>query len=166
MKKIVIVIGQSASGKTTFVKNNYLGVDYENINPQKLIKCCVSGSTVLLGHYNLDKRCEGTDTLSNAALPVIIEWIPYIIDKYEVLVAEGDLITSRKFFDLIEVLKEEYDIAVELYYFSTTIQNSIKRREETGSKSSKTFVKATQSKSHKMYLYGEMLGFKCIEKET
>jgi predicted kinase len=166
MKKIVIVIGQSASGKTTFVKKNFLGGDYKNLNPQKLIKCCVSGSTILLGHYNLDKRCEGTDTLSNAALPVLIEWIPTVLDKYEVLIAEGDLITSRKFFDLMEVLKEEYGVSIELYYFSTTIQNSIKRREETGSKSSKKFVKTTQSKSHKMYLYGEMLGFKCIERET
>jgi len=166
MKKIIIVIGQSASGKTTFVKSNFLGESYENINPQKLIKCCVSGSTILLGHYNLDKRCEGTDTLSNAALPVLIDYIPTILDKYDVLVAEGDMITSRKFFDLIEVLKEEHSIPIELYYFSTTTQNSIKRREETGSKASKKFIKTTKSKSHLMYLYGEQLGFKCIEKDT
>ena len=162
MKKIVIVIGQSASGKTTFVKKNFLGRDYENINPQKLIKCCVSGSTILLGHYNLSKRCEGTDTLSNAALPVLMDYIPTIIDKYDILVAEGDLITSRKFLDLIE----EFHIPVELYYFSTSIENSINRREATGSKSSKQFVQATRTKSHVIYLYGEMLGFKCIDKET
>ena len=162
MNKIIIIIGQSASGKTTFVKKNYLGEDYENINPQKLIKCCVSGSTLLLGHYNLDKRCEGTDTLSNAALPILIDYIPTILDKYDILVAEGDMITSRKFFDLLE----EFHIPVELYYFSTSIENSMKRREETGSKASKQFIQATRTKSHVMYRYGEMLGFTCVEMET
>jgi GTPase SAR1 family protein len=162
LQRIVIVIGQSASGKTTFVKENFVTDSVTNIEPVKLLKCCIVDKTILLGHYNVDKRCEGTDTLSYASLPTIKKYIPTILNKYETLVMEGDRISSKPFFKFIGGL----NIPVELYLFITKKQESAKRRESSGSSRSEKFVKTTISKAMEMYLYGNMLGFKCQIIET
>jgi predicted kinase len=162
MKKIILVIGGSATGKTTFIKKEYLTLEHKNIEPKKLIKCCVNESTILLGHYNIDKRCEGTDTLSYAALPKLIEYLPTIINKYDLLVAEGDRINNKKFFDLIK----SFNIPVEVYYFTTSLQNSLQRRVASGSNSSRDFVRTTITKSVNMLKYATFLGFTIIRKRT
>jgi len=162
MKKVIIVIGQSASGKTTFVKNNFLGDNISNISPRKFIKACVCDNVLLLGHYNIGKRCEGTDTLSYAALPKLIEYILDVFNEYEILVAEGDRVSSKKFFDFIASL----GLCVDLYYFYCDISSSLKRREENGSSASEKFVKTTITKSKNMLEYGKSLGFNIKEIKT
>jgi len=159
MKKIIIVIGQSASGKTTFVRNNFIGKEYKNIHPTKNIYGCVSGKNFLFGHYNIGKRCEGTDTMSYSALPYIINYILKIINEYSNIILEGDRINSKKFFDFIASL----GTVVDVYYFKTSIENSIRRRIEAGSKASLTFIKTTITKSENMKQYAEKLGFNIKE---
>jgi len=161
-KKIILVVGQSASGKTTWVKNNFIKENYENKKPQKYIKICQSGNNILFGHYNINKRCEGTDTLSYAALPIIKEYIKKIIDSCENIILEGDRITSKQFLDFLETL----NIEIEVHYFITSLENSIKRREESNSKASENFVKTTITKTKNFSEYVQGKNIKLITHEN
>lgn len=161
MNKVVIVIGQSASGKTTFVKENYL-VGGDPVVIEAPIKHTISDKTLLLGDYLANRRCVGTDTLSYSALPKIISLIEEKASSIELLVAEGDRINNRKFFEFIKSL----NVPVDLYVFSCSLGESIKRRIETGSAGSETFVKTTISKAKNMREFGRKIGFNVIDKNT
>ena len=154
--KIVIVIGGSAVGKTTFIKHKFLTPEHKDTAPAKLIKCCDDGTTLLFGHYRDAKRCLGCDTLSMGVLPALIEYIPQVIGEYETIVFDGDRINCKRFFDFIKGL----NIETELYFLSCPFEVSIKRRIESGSKPSEKFVKSTITKSNSMALYGQLIGFK------
>lgn len=156
--KIIIVIGQSAAGKTTLIKKNFLTSEHKNTNPAKLIKCCEDGKTLLFGHYNIGKRCEGCDTLSMGVLPALIDYVPKIINKYETIVFDGDRINCKRFFDFIKSLNKEVDV----YLCSCSMLESLSRRKLGGSKVSESFVLATLTKSQKMALYASNLGFNLI----
>ena len=162
VSKIVIVIGASGSGKTTYIKNKYLTPEHLDTNPEKLIKCCSDGKTLLFGHYRINQRCCGCDTLSMGILPALINFIPKIIDKYETIVFDGDRINCKRFFDFIKSLKNE----VELVLLSCPLSTSLARRQNTGSKASESFVRATLTKSNNMALYAQILGFKLIKINT
>lgn len=151
MTKFVIVIGQSASGKTTFVKEKYLSALAINENPRKYIKTCYCGNTLLLGHFNLGIRCEGTDTLSYSALPALIEYLPEVVNSFDTIVAEGDRLNNKRFFIFVKSL----NIPVELIYFKCSLEDSIERRGDA----SISFVKTTITKSKNMYDFGVSLGF-------
>ncbi|MDE6940956.1 MAG: hypothetical protein K2P40_08460 [Lachnospiraceae bacterium] len=58
-----IVIGQSGSGKTTFVKTRFLTERVKIIEDIIPYSVCENG-IIALGRYNIGKRTEGTDTLS------------------------------------------------------------------------------------------------------
>jgi len=162
MKKIIIVIGQSASGKTTFIKNNFIKKEITNYTPKKLVKLCKCGNIILIGHYNIGKRCEGSDTLSYASLPKLIEFIPEIINECDYLVLDGDRISSIKFFNYIASL----NIPVDLYFLKCSIEESIKRRINNGSKGSEKFVRTTITKAENMKNYANSLGFNIIKINT
>ena len=64
-----VIIGQSGSGKTTFVRENFIKAEPEVF--EDIIPLTRSGDFVLLGKYGIDKRTEGTDTLPYNAAPKI-----------------------------------------------------------------------------------------------
>lgn len=160
LSKIIIVIGQSASGKSTYVKNNFIK------EPPALIetplKHTVSGTTMLLGDYLVNRRCVGTDTLSYNVLDKIIELVKDGVGKYEVIVAEGDRINNSKFFEEVSKLM----IPTTLYVFSCSVEESMKRLSKEGSSIKEPFVKTTKTKSNSMKLLGKRLGFNVITINT
>ena len=160
MLKIIIIIGQSASGKSTFVKKKFLKKTAELI--EKPFAHTIDGGICLLGNYISDRRCVGTDMLSMSVLPKLIEFIKENKKKYDVIIAEGDRINNKRFFSFIHSL----DIKVQLYAFSCSLKESIKRRQESGSNPSETFVKSTITKTKNMKLFGKELGFGLIEIKT
>lgn len=155
MKQVIIVMGQSASGKTTFVKNTFIDGEVQNIKPRKYVKACVCNNKILLGHYNIGKRCEGTDTLSYSSLPHIINFILDVFNEYDILIAEGDRVNSERFYNFIQSLR----IPVKVYYLTCSLEESLKRRVKTGSEASEKFVKTTITKSKNMAEYCKSLGF-------
>ena len=159
MNKVIIVIGQSASGKTTYIRKNYIE-DYEKgfiDKPFKMTRLLRrTEKWLLLGHHQGEKRCEGSDELSMAILPQLIEFVKTHINDYDVMVFDGDRINNEKFFRFVADLNKP----VELYVLTCSLQTSIKRREEAGSKPSETFVKTTITKSNNMKRLGIQLGFK------
>jgi len=160
LNKIILIIGPSASGKSTYVINNYLKLDA--IVKEKPFKYTICNNICLLGDYLVNKRCIGTDTLSMAVLPKLIEFIKENKDKYDILIAEGDRISNRKFFEFISSL----NIPVDLYVFNCSLEESIKRRQDSGSNSSETFVKTTITKTNNMKQLGKRLKFNILEKYT
>jgi len=153
MKNFIIVIGQSAAGKTTFVKNTFLTAG-EN-KTENGVKYFTFGKNLALGHYFINKRCEGTDTMSYSILPKAISFIESKKDLYDTFLAEGDRINCRRFFDFVKSLNVPCDV----YLLSCSLEESLKRRGDD----SKTFVKTTITKSLNMAIYAKSLGFNLIK---
>lgn len=161
MEKIIIIIGQSASGKTTYIRKNFLNGNLEFIDqPFKIT--IVNKGTLLLGHHRGEKRCEGSDELSMSILPKLIEFIESNINNYSTIIMEGDRITNEKFFRFVHSL----NLPVDLYVTSCSLNDSIKRRIQAGSKPSETFVKTTKTKTIRMRNLGRKLGFNIIDIDT
>jgi predicted kinase len=161
MYKIIIIIGQSASGKTTFVKENYCKSPME-LKEVPFKHTISREKTCLIGDYTSDKRCCGTDLLSMIIQPQIIEFVKQNIDNFETIIMEGDRINQIKVFNAIAELK----VSVKLYYFYCTLEDSCNRRKETGSNANEIFVKTTITKSQNMKLYAKRLGFDVEEIDT
>lgn len=166
MRKIILIIGQSAVGKTTYIRNNFIynHSDIEFIEkPFKLTNLVrAKQKYLLLGHHKGEKRCEGSDELSMAILPQLIEFVKENVNNYDVMIFDGDRINNKKFFEFVASL----NISTDLYILKCSLQESIDRRVKTGSKPSKTFVKTTITKTENMKKIGEKLGFNIITINT
>jgi predicted kinase len=166
MKKAIIIIGQTAGGKTTYIKKQFLS-NIKDINyldkPIKRTEGLLGTDKILMfGHHKGEKRCEGSDELSMSILPQLIEYINKEKGNFDILIAEGDRINNQRFFDFVKSL----NIIIELKYFCCSIQESMQRRLETGSNPNETFVKTTRTKSERMKLYAKELGFNVEEINT
>lgn len=150
---IYIVIGQSASGKTTYVTKNFITEELQRLD--KPFKHTISGKNLLLGHYGLERRCCGTDTMSMSILPFLIEHFKEVLNKSENIIGEGDRINNQKFFDYIKNL----NIPVKVILFECSIEESLKRLKEAGSTIGETFVKTTKTKAKRMLNYARKLKF-------
>ena len=143
-----IVIGQSGSGKTTFVREHFLkGTEpevYEDIVPLTR-----AGEYILIGKYGLDIRTEGTDTLPYNAAPKIKEQLRRL--RGCAVVLEGDRITNPGMMAYIAALGEP----TKMYLVKCKIGTSMQRLRAAGSKITPTFVKATRTKSRNVFMeYG------------
>ena len=163
MRKMTVVIGQSASGKTTFITETFLADEVLALKTKPFKHTeIVRNNVCLLGDYTTGVRCLGTDTLSMSVLPQLIEFLQENHSRYRHVIADGDRITNARFFNFIASLK----IPVDLYVFSCSLAESVRRREATGSAGSEQFVKTTQTKAVNMRALGKRLGFNVIDKYT
>ncbi len=147
MKKVTMVLGPSASGKTTFVKRKFLeGKEFVNVS--KPVKHCISGSTLLIGHYNIGKSCEGADTLPFNALYKVIDFLKEAHPLFEELVVEGERLTSRPFLNFLK----ELGCPVEVFLLDCTPEQTAERKRARGefwkgnNNFSMSFIKTTRTK--------------------
>ena len=142
--KIIVVIGASGSGKTTYIENEIIKnrpiSDYIIDN----IPVSIVDDILLFGKYNVDKRCKGCDTLSMSIIDKLILTLEELIDdkKYNTIVIDGDRINNNK---MLEFLKH-YKRFVEVIYINTPLDIIFSRLPECN----KTFVKTTYTKSKNM----------------
>lgn len=163
MDKLSIVIGQSASGKTTFIRETFLKDEKLSANAKPFKHAEILRTrTCVLGDYVSDKRCLGTDALSMAVLPQLIAFIQENQDRYKHVIADGDRVTNPRFLNFAK----ELGVPVDLYVFSCSLSESMNRREATGSERAEKFVKTTQTKAVNMRALGKRLGFNVIDKST
>jgi len=161
--KLIIVIGQSASGKTTFVKRRFLKDNDMTLNLKPFKHTTIEDDSIcLLGDYTDSRRCLGTDTLSMSIINDLIEFVKGSINKYDLIICEGDRITNAKFLQFVHDLKVE----AKVYLFQCSLQESIDRRTQMGSKPSLTFVKTTQTKAQNLKPLIRQLGFELIVRDT
>lgn len=140
-----IVIGQSGSGKTTFVRNRFLKSAVPEIY-EDIIPLTKAGDYILLGKYGIGTRTEGTDTLPYNAAPKIKEQLKKLKGKNVVL--EGDRITNNGMMQFISALGEP----TKMYITICGISTSMRRLRAAGSTITPTFVKTTRTKSRNVFL--------------
>lgn len=142
---IYIVIGQSGSGKTTFVKNKFLNGETKIV--EDVVPYTICENTAALGRYWIGKRTEGTDTLSYNSQERIKELLPVLIKKEYDIVMEGDRINTADMFDYVKRLGQP----VKLYLVKCSLLTSMERLQEAGSTITISFVKATKTKALKNF---------------
>ena len=143
---IYIIIGQSGSGKTTFCKENLLKPPYSVLEDITKITAC-ENNVFGIGAYGVGRRCEGTDTLPYDSQKKIIEQVKKLSKNHDV-VLEGDRITSKAVFDEISRIK----CSKKLYLVTCTIRTSMERLRRSGSRITVQFVKATKTKTRRLYM--------------
>lgn len=143
---IYIVIGQSGSGKTTFVKKHFLNGKTQIIEDE--IPYTICGNIAAIGRYNIKKRTEGTDTLSYNSQNKIKSVLCKLIKKGYDIIMEGDRINTSDMFDYVKGLGQE----VKLFLVKCSILTSMERLQKAGSTISISFIKATKTKSNKNFI--------------
>lgn len=158
---IYIVIGQSGSGKTLFCKENLIKPPYKVIEDITPITEGANGA-IAIGKYGIGRRCEGTDTLPYNAQGKIIEQIKKLSESGKDIVIEGDRATSKR---VIESIDEIFQTK-KMYLVTCSIKTSMERLKKAGSEITEAFVKATKTKSRRMFLeYGERFNGEIINTE-
>lgn len=138
---IVVVIGQSGAGKTSFVKAKFLQGELKII--EDIVPYTTNGISCAIGKYGIGIRTEGTDTLSYNSGDKIRALIKKLNAEGKNILIEGDRINNRKTFELLESLNTE----VRLYLISCSLETSLSRLRAAGSKITSKFVKATKTRS-------------------
>ncbi len=142
---IIIVIGQSGAGKTTFVKENFLKGECKII--EDIVPYTKSDKYAVIGKYFVGRRTEGTDTLSYSAQEKIRTLVQKLVREGVDVVMEGDRINNRATLAFISMLK----VPVKMYLITCSLETSVKRLRAAGSKITLPFLKTTKTKSYNNY---------------
>ena len=157
---IIVVIGQSGSGKTSFVKNNFLQGEIEII--PDIVPYTTNGNFCAVGKYGIGIRTEGTDTLPYNSGNKIRELIKKLHAQGKNILLEGDRINNHATLDLLSSLKTE----VKLYLMTCSLDTSLTRLKAAGSKITPSFVKGTKTRSRNIFLqYGKRFNGEIIRND-
>lgn len=140
---ITIVIGQSGAGKTSFVRSLLKGQG--TVKEDGIYFTEFEDGIIALGKYGVGIRTEGTDTLPYNAKEKIKTFIEEHKDRN--IVMEGDRITNKDIFEFVARLR----VPVKLYIVTCSLGESMRRLRAAGSSISITFVKATKTKSKRLF---------------
>lgn len=143
---IIVVIGQSGAGKTSFVKRELLPEPYE-IEQRAIQVTRAANGVYAIGKYGIGIRTEGTDTLPYNAQNDILKTIKELAGEGHDVVAEGDRINNRTAITAIL----NFGHPVKLYLLTCSLRTSMERLRKAGSKITIPFIKATKTKSKKIY---------------
>lgn len=147
---IYVVIGQSGSGKTTFVKKRFLNGPLESLDkrqyPIPVTKC---GEIYAIGRYGIGIRTEGTDATDKMnGLPKIIQTVRKLVAEGKDVVMEGDRCNNDIMFSFLATL----EVPVHLYLTTCSIATSLTRLRAAGSGITDKFVKCTRTKARNRFL--------------
>lgn len=143
---VIVVIGQSGAGKTSFVKRELIPGPYEIEQRATQVTKAANG-VYAIGKYGIGIRTEGTDTLPYNAQNDILQAIKELADEGYDVVVEGDRINNRTVMTAILNIGHP----VKLYLITCSLRTSMERLRKAGSKITVPFVKATKTKSKKIY---------------
>lgn len=139
---IIVVIGQSGAGKTTFVKNHFLDGECEIV--EDIVPYTTNGKYCAIGKYYVGRRTEGTDTLSYSAQEKIRNLVQKLVKEDKDIVLEGDRINNRATLAFLAMLQ----VPVKMYLISCSLETSKRRLRSAGSKITDPFLKTTRTKSY------------------
>lgn len=142
MRKLIAVIGEPGTGKTTLFRKFMEGYKWESVEPVKLVSSmyCKDTNTYILGKYEENEVFAGTDKLSMACQPQVVD---FISNSNSNILFEGDRLTNMKFFDFLIGLPE-----TEVKFVVLTVPQNImnERYSDRGSDQSETFLKGRKTK--------------------
>lgn len=142
---VIVVIGQSGAGKTTFVKNNFLKGECQII--EDIVPYTTNGKYAVIGKYFVGRRTEGTDTLSYSAQEKIRQLVQKLVKEGKDVVMEGDRINNRATLAFLSMLK----VPIKMFLISCSLETSVKRLRSAGSTITIPFLKTTKTKSYNNY---------------
>ena len=143
---IYIIIGQSGSGKTSFVYQRFLTGELSIV--EDIVPYTTNGKYCAIGKYGIGIRTEGTDTLAYNAGEKIRQQIEKLAAEGKDIILEGDRINNRATFASIALLK----VPAKLFLINCSLSASMKRLRAVGSEITETFVKATKTRSINNFL--------------
>lgn len=158
--KIKLFLGVSGAGKTTYIEKNIIKDSKKEDFFIDGIKMCKVNNKILFGHYDVDRRCKGCDTLSMSVINDLIKLLDKLIkeNSYEEIIIDGDRVNNDKMFNFLKDLKE----SVEVYYLDTSLEIVYKRMPNCNKK----FVQTTKTKSENMIKKYMINRFKIIKIEN
>lgn len=142
---VVVVIGQSGAGKTTFVKENFLKGECHIV--EDIVPYTQGEKYAVIGKYYIGKRTEGTDTLSYNAQEKIRQQVKKLVDAGKDVVLEGDRINNRATLAFLSMLKTP----VKMFLVTCSLETSVNRLRSAGSEITLPFLKTTKTKSYNNY---------------
>lgn len=157
---IIVVIGQSGSGKTTFVKDNFLQGELKIITD--IVPYTTNGEFCAVGKYGIGIRTEGTDTLPYNSGDKIRELVRKLHNAGENILLEGDRINNHATFEFLSSLNAD----VKLYLVTCSLETSLTRLKAACSKITASFVKGTKTRSRNNFLqYGKRFNGEVIKSD-
>ena len=142
---IHVIIGPSGAGKTTYTKQRWFNGSFLSREAPVPHMFQPSTNLILLGRYGVGRRCEGTDALSYSIGPRLREVLRGFADRE--IVMEGDRITNAKTLEAVIRTGRGFS----LYLVTAPLETCLLRLRKAGSKITPKFVKATRTKSHRLF---------------
>lgn len=142
MRKILALIGEPGTGKTTLFRKFIEQYTWEKREEIKLVNTmyCKDKDLHIIGKYEEGETFAGTDRLSMSVVP---EAIKFVEGTSSNIMFEGDRLTGSKFFDFLVNLPETELKIIVLNVSSNTLKE---RYAERGSNQSETFLKGRKTK--------------------
>lgn len=143
MLKVIAIIGEPGSGKTSLVRKLLEMGDWETgkSSDHKLVTYHRRGNVFVLGKYEDGVLFAGTDTMSMAVQPQAIEFLAELANTDSVVLYEGDRLTTQSF---LEHVVDNYD--AHILYIKTKEATRQQRFIERGSNQNEQFVRSRETK--------------------
>lgn len=140
--KIIFIIGEPGSGKTTLMRRfmEEVGGFEPHFKEYPLIDYHRSGDIFVLGKYEEGELFAGTDRLSMACQPNAVKFLSELRDESVVLI-EGDRLGNRSF---IEDCFSKYPTLI--VYLKTSSDTREQRFSERGSDQNEQFLRSRETK--------------------
>jgi SpoVK/Ycf46/Vps4 family AAA+-type ATPase len=146
MMRVVIVMGEPGTGKTTLVRKVMDLMSLTNwkemFTQVKLVPFHVFGNYVVLGKYEAGEVFAGTDRMSMAVQPEAVKFLKECKSRgVRGVLFEGDRLTNLSF---IEHCLENYD--TQIFYLEVSPETRAKRYAERGSNQDEKFLRGRETK--------------------
>jgi len=137
---VIGIIGVPGTGKSTLMKKFMEGKEWTPHTPVKLVQGYTSGNMMLLGKYEEGEVFCGTDRLSMAVQPAVIEYLEGT--PAPIVIFEGDRLNSVSFFEACK--KAGHEVRIIILNVSDEIREQ--RYKDRGSDQSEKFIKGRFTK--------------------
>lgn len=138
--KIIAIGGEPGSGKSTMMKELMEGKLWRFESEYPLVPYYVCGDVIVLGKYEDDGYAQGTDKMSMACQPKVIEFLKTLRDDI-IVMFEGDRLFSPSF---LEHCVENYDTQIVILRTEKDVRTN--RYEERGSSQNLTWLTGRETK--------------------
>lgn len=139
-KKLIAIIGMPGTGKTTLMREWMSTREWVQDKPIDLVESHVCGKIRVLGKYEDGQPFAGTDRLSMAVQPKVIEYLQHNDD--DVIIFEGDRLTSK------QVFSTAVDLGYDVRIIELVVSDSERERryKVRGSEQSENFISGRRTK--------------------
>ena len=130
MSKVVVIIGGSHSGKSSFVRNTFVRGRTGDLN-RDLMSYTEFDDCILIGRYDTgEKRRDGTDSVERKQVGNFAQQVMNLLPKNKIIVLEGMRCVSRPMMN--KLLENGVDVGIIWIHISP--ETSFARNQKFGNK--------------------------------